>query len=89
MRPILLKLDEAAKLASIGRTKAYSLVSSGEWPSVRIGRAVRVPYEDLREWVDGNRTVERRNRVRRKARHSAALGAGGSKDRVAHPQQPA
>lgn len=48
---LLLRIPEAAELAGVGRTTAYALVASGEWPSVAIGRAVRVPLAGLREWV--------------------------------------
>jgi len=48
---LLLRVPEAAALCGIGRSKAYERVATGRWPSVRIGRAVRVPLEELREWV--------------------------------------
>jgi len=48
---IFLRISEAAELAGIGRSKAYELVAIGEWPSVHIGRSVRVPAEGLREWA--------------------------------------
>ena len=49
---LLLRVPEAAELAGVGRTTAYALVASGEWPSVAIGRAVRVPLAGLRAWVE-------------------------------------
>ena len=49
---LLLRIPEAAELAGVGRTTAYALVASGEWPSVTIGRAVRVPLAGLRAWVE-------------------------------------
>ena len=48
---LLLKPSEAFKAMSIGRSTGYALIASGELPSVRIGRAVRVPVDGLREWV--------------------------------------
>ena len=48
---ILLRVEEVAVSLGIGRTQAYELVHSGEIPSIRIGRLVRVSIEDLREWV--------------------------------------
>ena len=41
--PLLLKVEAAAKLLSLGRTKTYALIASGELPVIRVGRAVRVP----------------------------------------------
>jgi len=49
LRPI-----DAAKLLGLGKSKTYMLIASGDLPSVRIGRSVRVPYEALRAWVDQN-----------------------------------
>ena len=51
MDRLLLRPEEAAKLLSVGRSKIYALLASGEVPSVRVGHAVRVPAEALREWV--------------------------------------
>jgi excisionase family DNA binding protein len=35
----------------LGRTRTYELVRSGALPVIRIGRAVRIPREALRQWV--------------------------------------
>src|SRR5207249_1018575 len=43
MDKLLLRVEEAAALASVSRTTGYELVASGQWPSVQIGRARRVP----------------------------------------------
>ena len=51
MERLLLRVGEAAELTGIGRSKAYELVASGVWPSVKIGRSVRVPAAELRDWV--------------------------------------
>ena len=48
----LLTIEEAACFLSLGRTKAYELVASGEIPSVYIGRARRVPVAALRQYVE-------------------------------------
>jgi excisionase family DNA binding protein len=54
IEPLLLRPREAARLLGLGRSKVYLLIASGDLPSVRIGRSVRVPYEALRSWVDQN-----------------------------------
>ena len=51
MDQLLLTADETAKLIKMGRSKVYELIASGELPVVRIGTAVRVVAEGLREWV--------------------------------------
>jgi len=45
-------LQEMQDLLGIGSTKAYELVSSGEVPSVRIGRAIRINRRQLDDWLD-------------------------------------
>ena len=50
--PLLLKVEAAAKLLSLGRSKMYELIAAGDVPSVRVGRSVRVPMTALRQWVD-------------------------------------
>ncbi len=52
MEKLLLRIPEAAELASVGRTTAYQLIASGAWPVVRVGTAVRVPLAGLRAWVE-------------------------------------
>jgi excisionase family DNA binding protein len=44
-------LQEMQDMLSIGRTKAWQLVSSGEVPAVKIGRSVRVDRRGLTEWL--------------------------------------
>lgn len=48
---LLMKLDEVAKALSISRTKVYELIASGEIPSIRVGRSVRVSVDELRAWI--------------------------------------
>lgn len=48
---LLVTVEEAAEMLAIGRTKAYEMVRSGELPTMRIGRVVRIPLEALREWI--------------------------------------
>lgn len=47
----LLKVSEAAEMAGLGRSKAYELILSGEWPRVKIGRASRIPRASLMAWI--------------------------------------
>ena len=61
MEKLLLRVPEAAELASVGRTTAYQLIASGEWPIVRVGTAVRVPLAGLRAWVEAHTNGASRN----------------------------
>ena len=49
---LLLTVEEAARRLGIGRSLAWRLVRSGELPSVRLGRLVRVPERKLQAWLD-------------------------------------
>jgi excisionase family DNA binding protein len=53
MTPLLVTIDEAADLLSISRGKLYQLIQTGELPTVRIGRAVRIPFDALEQWAQG------------------------------------
>jgi excisionase family DNA binding protein len=55
--PLLLREADAAKLLSICPRTLWGLRQSGEIPCVRIGRAVRYADEDLRAWIDRNRSL--------------------------------
>lgn len=51
-QPVLLRIEECQRVLALGRSKTYELVASGELPSIRIGRSVRVPAEALRRWIE-------------------------------------
>jgi excisionase family DNA binding protein len=50
--PTLLTVDEAARFLRISRAKAYGMAQSGELPTVRMGRSVRVRRDRLEAWLD-------------------------------------
>lgn len=50
-----LKVPEVAQVLRIARSRAYELVGSGEIPSVRIGRSVRVSRKELDHWLEEQR----------------------------------
>lgn len=54
--PTLLTVPEAARRLALGRATAYRLVQTGDLPSVRIGRTVRVPAAALDTWVRARTT---------------------------------
>ncbi len=53
-----LKVPEVAKVLRIARSRAYELVGSGEIPSIRIGRSVRVSRRELDRWLEGQRHTD-------------------------------
>ena len=56
MESLLLKPEEVAQVLKLGRTRTFQLMSSGELPVVRIGRSVRVPKDQLEQWVRSRTT---------------------------------
>jgi excisionase family DNA binding protein len=48
---LLLTPEEAFNEIKVGRAKGFQLLSSGELPSIKIGRLRRIPMEELRAWV--------------------------------------
>lgn len=48
----LLRIEEAARLLSLGRSKTYQLVQQGEIPSIHIGKSRRIPTAALQHWID-------------------------------------
>lgn len=53
--PLLLRPAEAARFLAISPRKLWELTNCREVPSIRIGRALRYPTEDLRAWVEARR----------------------------------
>ena len=50
METVLLKIPDVMERLSVGQTKVYELMSSGQLRSVKVGRARRVPSDALRPW---------------------------------------
>lgn len=47
----MLKVEQAAARAALGRTKMYELIKTGEIQSVKVGRSRRIPVEALDAYV--------------------------------------
>jgi excisionase family DNA binding protein len=50
--PMLLTVRDVEAELQLGRTRTYELLRSGSIPVIRVGRALRVPRDALRRWVD-------------------------------------
>lgn len=48
---LLFKPSEVAGMLGIGRSKVYEMLQTGEIPSLRIGKAIRVSRKALEKWV--------------------------------------
>jgi excisionase family DNA binding protein len=47
--------DGLVRWLGIGRTKTYEMLSSGEIPSYRIGRLLRIRRRDVEAWLERNK----------------------------------
>jgi excisionase family DNA binding protein len=49
---ILVTVDEATHILSMGRTRIYQLIRSGELKSVKCGKSRRIVADSIRTYVD-------------------------------------
>ena len=49
--PAVLTVEELAKYLHVGRNTAYNLVKSGEIPSIKIGRQIRIASDDVYRYL--------------------------------------
>jgi excisionase family DNA binding protein len=47
-------VDELQRWLRLGRSKTYELITSGEIPSYRIGRVLRIRRQDVEVWLEKN-----------------------------------
>lgn len=52
---LLLTPQQAAETLAISQRKLWGLTASGEIPSLKIGRLVRYPVNDLKRWIDSQK----------------------------------
>jgi excisionase family DNA binding protein len=50
-RPLLVKVEEGARILGISRSLVYELMNRGELPWVKCGSARRLPLAALEQWV--------------------------------------
>ena len=52
LQPLLLNVPQLATLLGLSRTKVYELIATEGLPVLKFGRAVRVSFKSLQQWVD-------------------------------------
>ena len=52
VEPICVRVNDAARMIGVGRTKLYELISSGELETVKIGKATRITTASLHKLVE-------------------------------------
>ena len=50
----ILTVGDVAKILKVGRSSAYELVNQKDFPSIRIGRNIRVLEDELKVWLKSN-----------------------------------
>jgi excisionase family DNA binding protein len=49
---LLLRVNTAAIMLAVSRSKVYELIAQGLIPHVRIGNILRIPSRSLRDWIE-------------------------------------
>ncbi|HJT58884.1 MAG TPA: helix-turn-helix domain-containing protein [Ktedonobacteraceae bacterium] len=52
VQPLLLTIPQVMQCMGLGRNKVYDLIQKEGLPVLRFGRAVRVSYKALQEWLE-------------------------------------
>lgn len=55
--PICVRVNDAARMIGVGRTKLYELISSGELEAIKIGKATRITMASLQKLVERHREL--------------------------------
>jgi excisionase family DNA binding protein len=51
VEPFLLTIPQVSAMLGLGRSKIYDLIRDEGLPTAKFGTAVRVPAEELKQWV--------------------------------------
>lgn len=73
----LLRVEEAAAILAVSRTRAYALVQAGMIPSVRLGSSLRIPVRQLREGLPASRRHSMPGMARARGADRGPRWAGG------------
>jgi excisionase family DNA binding protein len=57
---LLYRVDGAAHALGLSRARLYQLIAAGKVPAIRVGGAIRLPAEQLKQWI--NERLEERRR---------------------------
>ena len=50
--PVMLKVEDVARILGIGIAGAHDLVRAPGFPALYIGRRIRIPKEDFFRWIE-------------------------------------
>ena len=49
--PLLLNVKQLAELLGVSDSSVYELIEEEDFPSLRIGKRIVIPKEELRKWI--------------------------------------
>ncbi len=52
MERLLLNVEEGREIINLGRSRFYDMIATGEIPSIRIGKSIRISVKALNAWVE-------------------------------------
>ena len=52
--PLLLNTTQLADLLGVSHSSVYELIQEDGFPSLRIGKRIVIPKEELREWISAH-----------------------------------
>lgn len=58
VEPICVRVNDAARMIGVGRTKLYELIASGEIEAIKLGKSTRIMTASLHELVMRQRGPE-------------------------------
>ena len=51
VEPICVKVNDAARMIGVGRTKLYELIASGEIEAIKLGKSTRITTTSLHKLI--------------------------------------
>lgn len=52
--PLLLNVKQLADLLGVSDSSVYELIREDDFPSLRIGKRIVIPKEELRKWISAH-----------------------------------
>lgn len=52
--PLLLNVKQLAELLGVSDSSVYELIQEDDFPSLRIGKRIVIPKEELRKWISAH-----------------------------------
>lgn len=56
--PICVRVNEAARMIGVGRTKLYALIATGQVEAVKLGKSTRITTASLHDLIRRQRGAE-------------------------------